>query len=502
MPLRRLYVLVLASFAVIFTATTSWLAFSVTNRALEDELDAKLLVTAGIAAETGFDPSILSVLGPGDEGLSPWQRAHDRLRSLVERRYVDAAWIFHSVNPPSPGESTARGGEGATGPSPVYTAIVTTEAADFEPIIGTEVLIFGAYGPELSDMWENGASTTSLFEGLDGRYYKYGFARLADSDAALAVLMRADYLAPLAELQRTVLIGSVLVIVLSVVVAGALAARIAAPLERLSRVALRIQRGRITRPVEVEAGVEIGRLSRAMERMRQGIIQRDERLRLMLAQVAHEIRNPLGGLKLFAAVAADSTEPEERARLFGRIQAEVDVLNRIITDFLVYARPRAPEMELHDIRAPLREAAELVASELESAGGSLEVDLPEMELEAVADPGQVKRMVLNLLRNAAEAGDRVWLTGEWRNGEVVISVRDNGPGVPESMRSRIFEPFFTSKEKGAGLGLAIVGGVARANDARVELVADGEPGGNGAEFRLYLSGSEEFPVARAQAHAH
>ena len=501
MPLRRLYVLVLVAFAVIFTATSSWLAFSMTSRALETELDAKLLATAGVAAETGFEASDLLLLGPGDEGNPFWREAYDRLHSLVERRYVDAAWIFRRGGPASAADGATRAGEGAANAATVYTTIVSTESADAREVIGTEIFIFSIYGPELDQLWEAGSATTPLFEGTDGRYYKYGFARLEDSDVAIAVLVRADYLAPLARLQRSVLIGSGLAVVLSVLVAIGLAARIAEPLERLSRVALRIQRGRITRPVEVEAGVEIGRLSRAMERMRLGIIQRDEHLRLMLAQVAHEIRNPLGGLKLFSAVAADSADPAERDRLFRKIQAEVDALNRIITDFLVYARPPVPQLTLHDIRTPLKAAAELVATELESRGGGLEIDLPDAKLEVVADSGQVKRMVLNLLRNAAEAGDRVWLRGTWHNGEVIVSVRDNGPGIPEAMRTRIFEPFVTSKERGAGLGLAIVAGVARAHDGRVELVSEDGPVGNGAEFRLYLPGSEVFPFAREEARA-
>ncbi|MCY3705922.1 MAG: HAMP domain-containing sensor histidine kinase [Gammaproteobacteria bacterium] len=502
MPLRRLYVLVLVAFAVIFTAASSWMAFSVTDRALEDELDDKLQVTAGVAAETGLDAENLLLLRPGDEGNLFWTEAHERLRSLVDRGYVDAAWIIRRQSPASPREGSVPGGQVTVDRLPSYTAIVSTESAASLPIIGTDVFIFSGY--DLSGLWENGSATSTFFEGTDGRSYKYGFARLEESDEesdlALAVLMRADYLDPLARLRRSVLLASAITVVLSALVAIGLAARIAKPLERLSRVALRIQRGRITRSVEVEAGVEIGRLSRAMERMRLGIIQRDEQLRLMLAQVAHEIRNPLGGLKLFSAIAADSADPQERAQLFRKIQAEVDALNSIITDFLVYARPRAPQPTLHDIRGPLREAAELVATELESRGGSLEVDLPDAQLEVVADSGQVKRMVLNLLRNAAEAGDRVWLKGAFSNGEVIVSVRDNGPGVPESLRGRIFQPFVTSKERGAGLGLAIVAGVARAHDGRVELVSGDGAAGNGAEFRLYLPGSEVFPVARSEAN--
>ncbi len=500
MPLRRLYVLVLVAFAVIFTATSSWMAFSVTDRALESELDDKLQVTAGVAAETGLDAGNLLLLSRGAEGNPFWTDAYERLRSLVDRGYVDAAWIIRRESPASPGEGTVPGGEGTVDRVPSYTAIVSTESAASVPIIGNDVFIFSGY--DLSGLWEDGSATSPSFEGTDdGRYYKYGFARLEDSDLALAVLMRADYLAPLTRLRRSVFIASAITVVLSVLVAIGLAARIAEPLERLSRVALRIQRGRITRPVEVEAGVEIGRLSRAMERMRLGIIQRDEQLRLMLAQVAHEIRNPLGGLKLFSAIAADSADRRERAQLFRKIQAEVDALNSIITDFLVYARPRAPQPTLHDIRAPLKEAAELVATELESRGGSLKVDLPDAQLEVVADSGQVKRMILNLLRNAADAGDRVWLKGTFSNGEVIVSVRDNGPGVPESLRGRIFQPFVTSKERGAGLGLAIVAGVARAHDGRVELVSGDGAAGNGAEFRLYLPGSEVFPVARSEANA-
>ncbi len=104
--------------------------------------------------------------------------------------------------------------------------------------------------------------------------------------------------------------------VTAILLALFLARNVARPLERLSRVAQRIQRGRWSEPV----GEELRQLSRAMERMREGIVRRDEHLRLMLAQVAHEIRNPLGGLELFAAAVGDADSPEERDRLIGRIR--------------------------------------------------------------------------------------------------------------------------------------------------------------------------------------
>ena len=273
----------------------------------------------------------------------------------------------------------------------------------------------------------------------------------------LTVLMRADYLAPLNRFQRTLVLGSFGTAILAALIAATLATNIVRPLERLSRGAIKIQRGRWDESVAVERGDELGRLSRAMERMRLGIVRRDEQLRVMLAQVAHEIRNPLGGLELFATAALEAEDPEERVRLLDRVRREVEALNDIINDFLTFARPLHPQVKLHDIRGPLREAAELMEFQLEENGGALTVRLPDDPLMARADPDHVKRAILNLLQNAG-AGRTESVDGGpgGENGEAVVAVRDDGPGVSGEVRDRIFEAFVTDKAQGAGLGLAIV----------------------------------------------
>lgn len=235
----------------------------------------------------------------------------------------------------------------------------------------------------------------------------------------------------------------------------------------------------------------MGRLSRAMERMRRGIVERDEQLRLMLAQVAHEIRNPLGGLELFAAAATDTEDPVERRRLMGRIRSEVGALNGIIDDFLAFARPVVVPSEPTDLRLPLHEAADLVRAELEEGGGQLVVSLADAPLMAPVDPSHAKRAVLNLLRNAAQVASNVRLEGWMEEARVVVAVTDDGPGVPDHLRDRIFDPFVTDKEQGAGLGLAIVRKVAEACGGRVELTRTGETnGGSGSEFRIYFGDLE------------
>ena len=255
------------------------------------------------------------------------------------------------------------------------------------------------------------------------------------------------------------------------------------------------------RPFDLEGEDEIGQLARAMDRMRTRIRHRDEQLRLMLSRVAHEIRNPLGGLELFAAAAQDTEDPTERHRILERVRQEVRGLNTVITEFLGFARPGRTEPQLHDVREPLREAVALAEAEVKKRGGTLHIDVPPKPLLAIADPLQVKRLVLNLLRNASHAGDRVWLEGAMVNGEVRLSIRDDGPGVPRELRDRIFEPFVGNKAQGAGLGLAIVQEMVEANQGRVELLpqgGEGGEGGGGAEFRVYLSGPEDLPGDSAQ----
>ncbi len=471
MSLRRQFALALLAFSLLLTAMGGWVAWRIAGSALEDEMDDKLRQVAGAAAAVGFERSSYGAFLPGDESLTLWRSANSQLANLES--YVAAAWIL-------------RAGD--------FTALVTSRPASEIPI-GTPLSNFEAYRDEIEQAASSGlATTSSLFE-VGDEQYKYGFVTIGQGrDVILAVQMSAGYLQPLSILRSRIFQASVGASVLAVLLAVVLAGNVVVPLERLSRAALRIQRGRWSEPVDEERGDEIGRLSRAMERMRIGILRRDEQLRLMLAQVAHEIRNPLGGLELFASAAQESDDDSERERILGRIRDEVETLNGIINDFLAFARPPDPNMKLHDVREPISEAAELVTMEACKTGKCVEVDLPDEPLVARADPAHVKRVTLNLLRNAAQAGNTIHLRAKGHRGEILLTVADDGPGIPEDLRDRIFEPFVTDKEQGAGLGLAIVEKVVEANGGRVELAWDGEDRlGSGAEFRVYFPSSHELP---------
>jgi len=466
--LRRQFVLVFLTFSVVVSVVGGGLAYRNTSRALERQLDDKLLRVAWAAADVGLGADELLSLRPGEEASPTYSAVQQRLLRL--RRVLDQAFVFRPDD---------------------LTAVVTTRPPD-EVAIGSYLGELAAYRPEIDEANRTGQATSPLLS--DGeRHYKYAFVKVEGEPILLAVLGTADYMEPLESFQKTVINGSLLSAVIAALLAWILATTVTRPLERLGRVAFRIQRGRMSDAVREERGGELKRLSQAMERMREGILHRDEQLRLMLAQVAHEIRNPLGGLELFASAALEAEDAEERAQLLKRIRNEVVGLNEIIDDFLTFARPIRSEGGFHDIREPLSEAVELVEMEMKGLGVQVEVDSPETPLLARADPDHVKRVVLNLLRNAAQAGGRVGVRCESFRGEVLVTVLDDGPGVPEEMLGRIFEPFVTDKAQGAGLGLAIVKKVVEGNRGRVEVRNRGKEAGGGAEFRAFFPGAEDIP---------
>lgn len=485
MSLRRQYVLVFVAFSVLVSALGGGLAYRSASGALETELDRKLIQVASAVADAGLSAELLLGFRPGmeetPEGALVFRSEQAKILRL--KRFVGEVYIVRQD----------------------LFALVTTLPVD-SIRIGDYVFELVPHINEINRAVDVGSATTDLFEPSPGRWFKYGFVRLEhasvpgpQNNAVLAVRMSADYLVPLDDFRKTAFLGSVLAAAVAALIAWFLATTVTGPLNRLGRVALRIQRGRMDEPVHQERGGELGRLSRAMERMRVGILRRDEQLRLMLAQVAHEIRNPLGGLELFASAASESEDPVERTEFIGKVRYEITALNRIIDDFLTFARPLRPEGELHDMREPVRDAVELVEIEMRDSGGRLTLDLPSHAVMARADPEHVKRVALNLVRNAAQAGKEVRVRCELHRGEAVLFVRDNGPGVPAELKDRIFEPFVTDKEQGAGLGLAIVKRVVEANGGRVELTTGDGVSGVGAEFRVYFRGGEDYTPEGAES---
>lgn len=218
----------------------------------------------------------------------------------------------------------------------------------------------------------------------------------------------------------------------------------------------------------------------------------------MAAQVAHEIRNPLAGIKGFAGLLVEDLKEGDRSRAMAlRIIEGVDSLDRIASNLLIFTQDCQGEFN----RQPLEPIFEQAITLMESGcGGTVRFrrDFPPESCPARVDGEKIKQLLLNLFKNGCEASQVGGVsesegaaTPEVHTGyrfnpltnEVRLFVRDFGPGVPPEALDKMFNPFFTTRSRGTGLGLAIVKKIAELHRGRVE---HSKPEDGGALFTVYL----------------
>jgi len=220
----------------------------------------------------------------------------------------------------------------------------------------------------------------------------------------------------------------------------------------------------------------------------------------MAAAIAHEVKNPLAGIEVMAGLLKRRLAQQADAQsMLNDIINEAKMANAIVLEVLEFVRPIRLQVEQVALGRVLQDAL-YMADNLVSRGQSkvsLQVpdDLPTIE----GDPHQLRQLFTNLLSNAYEAlggrgavavtvyvpaaGETTALDGAPGAPSLIVDVTDNGPGVPDDSRDRIFSPFFTTKPRGSGLGLAIVRKIVDAHDGRITLCV---PPGGGARFRIAL----------------
>jgi signal transduction histidine kinase len=205
----------------------------------------------------------------------------------------------------------------------------------------------------------------------------------------------------------------------------------------------------------------------------------------LTAGIAHEIRNPLAAIEGFSELLIRRIQDDRARVLLDEIVQEVRHLNRIVGDFLTFAREPQLHFEPTDVGALIDGTLSLLLSTHPQAI-TLKWTLPPQRSPVVLDPNEFRRAFVNIVRNALEAmssGGTLEVTADLAEDWLTVTVRDSGSGIPEHVRERIFTPFFTTKDQGTGLGLAIAHKIVEGHHGVIEV--DTAPG-TGAAFTIRI----------------
>jgi signal transduction histidine kinase len=455
---RHLVILFILQIGFVLLLSGLYLDFKV-KKILEEELGHKLeTVAAAIGGQ--IDVSLVTLLAPGDEGSRTYQNITRKLVELKEQTNMQRISIFSSKG----------------------DLWVDSETSP----IGGSYPRYMMDRVEIDYALKDHLKSSVLFAGNDKKLFKTGYAPLKVEGKIVGVIAvegSAQSLKSIVDIQRNILNLGIFSLLISFVLALFTSRRIVSPITKLQIAAREIGKGNLEKKIAVTGRDEISFLEETMEEMRKGIIRRDAQQRSMLASVAHEIRNPLGGIELFAGLLHEDLPDEKLKEKTAKILKESKNLKSLIQHFLDYARPALPKPESCDTVQCWNEVRELLDPHI--SGQNITVQVQGNAL-VYADPQHLKQIFINLALNSIQAMSdesekRISLEISKNKNFAKILFSDNGAGVAEKNIDQIFEPFFSQKANGLGLGLSIVKNLTENNKGRIRLL---QTGNKGACFEL------------------
>ena len=453
---RRLVILFILQIGLVLLVSGLYLDFKV-KKILEEELGHKLeTVAAAIGGQ--IDVSLVTLLAPGDEASRTYQNMARRLVDLKSETNMQRLSILSS-----------RGG-----------LWIDSESSP----VGSPYSRYGMDRVEIEYVLTDHLKSSVLFTGDDKKLFKTGYAPLKVEEKIVGVIAvegSAQSLKSIVDIQRNILNLGIFSLIISFVLAPFTSRRIVSPITKLQIAAREI--GNLEKEIAVTGRDEISFLADTMEEMRKGIIRRDAQQRSMLASVAHEIRNPLGGIELFAGLLYEELDDEKLKEKTAKILKESKNLKSLIQHFLDYARPAMPKPESCDPVQCWNEVRELLDPQI--GGQNIAVQVHGNAL-VYADPQHLKQIFMNLALNSIQAMSdaserKISLEISINKHHTKILFSDSGTGVAKENIDQIFEPFFSQKANGLGLGLSIVKNLTENNKGRIRLL---QTGNKGACFEL------------------
>ncbi len=353
---------------------------------------------------------------------------------------------------------------------------------------GENLYVLGPHQKEI-DLAFNGENTSSVLFSKPGGFDKIGFVPVRDTQlgenaevvAIIGIVGSAAYFEILNDLFKVLSVLFVFGVLLAVAISSYLSRRITEPVKELVQAAQKVGRGELAESVHIHTNDEIGLLGKAFEKMRIDILQRDEQMQMMLSGIAHEVRNPLGGMALFLGLLREdlAQEGDEGLSKLGqvdKIQRELFYLEDVVSNFLDFAKNTPLSVESFSVHTFLAEIVELLEADASGNNVVLTVEV-DSSLKMTGDKEKIRGAIINIVRNAYQSCQRsgkVYITASKSpdSAERCIRVQDEGCGMDEATIKSVLTPFFTTKEQGSGLGLALANRIIGQHGGRLKIESE------------------------------
>ncbi len=321
----------------------------------------------------------------------------------------------------------------------------------------------------------------------------------------------ADVIETTALTQSRLTLG---IFALAVVLTILLVYRFTRPIRQLSDAAERVAGGDLEFAVDITRRDEMGQLARTFNGMISGLkakAELEDRLNnaeraavigRLTSAIAHEIRNPLNFINLSIDRVrtkyppTDENDRERFDKLLGSIKEETGRLNRLVTDVLNFGRPASLNVRTFDLRQTVEAVLAIVRTPAEEQGVEIVSDVPFKEVMVEADAEKLKSCFSNIAINAVQAmpdGGRLLITIDGDDRECRVVFKDSGVGIPEEALDRVFEPYYSTKDTGTGLGLAVTKKIVEEHGGRIRV--ESAPG-EGTTFEIDLPRERKGSPAR------
>lgn len=315
--------------------------------------------------------------------------------------------------------------------------------------------------PSVLKNLKKGIPSTTILYKVKGEYFKSAFFPLqgeGDTSFGLGIEISPDYVKNFNALKLKIFYFFLISIFFGILASYFLSKSISKPLNNLIMETENLVKSDFEKKVNFASGTELDKLGNSLEILRQKINQRDEYLKRMVSQVAHEIKNPLSIYSFYLnfLMRKDTTE-EERSRYLNILKEETKKIEELLDNFINFVRKKQPKFEYFCLKELFIQIERFFKKKAEEQKIEFIMDVKD-GLKVYSDRDFLFHIIFNLVKNSFEAmegGGRIVLSGGVEDFLKII-VKDEGVGIKEEIKDKIFEPFFTTKPKGIGLGLTIV----------------------------------------------